>query len=427
MSFRSRAVGVATAWIVVILACVVAHPEPEKQPPAPPKQQGEPATVSKRKTIDALAAEGTVFENAYSASGWTLPSVATLMTGHEPRQHGATRPTRAMDAGLPSLAALLKKQGYETRAYVSHVLLHPRYGMHLGFDIFDASVLEVGHPHLVSTAEPLTNLALRDLARTPVKGPLFLWVHYFDPHYEYIAQQSVRPFGERPIDRYDGEIVQTDRQIARLIDGFRQLGLYKNTVVVFTADHGEEFQEHGGIWHDTIYEEVLRVPLIVRVPGRVPGKSPEPARQVDLMPTVLAALGVDPPADLPGRDLLTTRDSDAGPQALFFERDVPSLYRQRGVLLGQAKLIVVERVPDELVPPGPPEPPPQPGLRAGVYLFDLAKDPQEKRNRVEEDPELAAKLLALLRGHFEGEIAEGPNVDLDPELQKRLRALGYLE
>jgi len=307
------------------------------------------------------------------------------------------------------------------------VLLHPRYGLHLGFDIFDASVLEVGHPHLVSTAEPLTRLVLRDLARKPVQRPLFLWVHYFDPHYEYIAQRSVRAFGTQPVDRYDGEIVQTDRQIARLLEGLRQRGLYKNTVVVFTADHGEEFQEHGGIWHDTIYQEVLRVPLILRVPGRNPGKSAEAARQIDLLPTLLAALGTEPPADLPGRDLLTPISSDAGEPPLFFERDVPSLYRQRGILLGQAKLIVVERVSPDAIPNGPPEPAPQPGVRAGVYLFDLAKDPGEKDNRVKEDPELASKLLALLRAHFEGEIAEGPNVDLDPELQKRLRALGYLE
>ena len=138
--------------------------------------------------VDAIAREGVIFRRATSAAGWTLPSMATIFTGRYPRDHGATRYDRKIREGIPMLASILRERGYDTRAYVSHILLGADYGFARGFDVFDDSVLRVGNPHDVSTAVPLTDRLLADLEARPLVEPFFLWVHYFDPHFKYLRQ-----------------------------------------------------------------------------------------------------------------------------------------------------------------------------------------------------------------------------------------------
>ncbi|MEJ2723005.1 MAG: sulfatase, partial [bacterium] len=269
-------------------------------------------------TIDKLAAEGVVFDTCYSVSGWTLPSMATIFTGRYPRDHGATDFHWAVDPTLPTLAGILRGQGYDTRAYVSHVILKPEYGLADGFKSYDYSVLNVGHPHDVSTAEPLTDNVINDLSS--IEEPFFIWVHYFDPHFAYLTHGPWASFGDTDIDRYDQEIAHTDYHIGRLLAALGRRGLDDNTVVIFTSDHGEEFGEHGGHYHYTLHPEVLLTPLVVKAPMLEPAENHAAVEQIDFLPTVLGLLGIDAGVDLPGRNVFADPDT-TGP--IFFERDRP--------------------------------------------------------------------------------------------------------
>ncbi len=371
--------------------------------------------------VDALARESVLFENSYSQSGWTLPSVATLLTGRYPSQHGATNVNRSLERGIPTLATILQAQGYETRAYVSHVLLGPRYGLAAGFDSYDHSVLDVGHPHQVATAEPLTDLVLEDLET--IQQPFFLWLHYFDPHFAYLSHPEWVSFGDSKKGRYDGEVAHTDRQIGRVLEALSTGPWSANTVIVFTADHGEEFRDHGGKFHFTLYEEVIRVPLLIKAPRLEPKVSPVPTQQIDILPTVLGALGIEPPRDIPGRDALAPKFAS---QPIFLERDRPRPFHQRGVIAGTRKLTVVE-IDRELSPEGH-EPRNAPSnLQPGIYLYDLKSDPGERHNLFDPSDPTSLTLLRILEDHFSRQTATGEEVDVDDQMRSKLRSLGYLD
>ena len=367
--------------------------------------------------IDQLAKEGVAFTNALSVSGWTLPSVATIFTGHYPVDHGATDFHWTLDDSLPTLTSILRANGYDTYGFVSHIMLTPTYGMSEGFAHFDFSVLNVGHPHEVATAQQLTELALRGMRQ--VKEPFFLWVHYFDPHFAYLEHEKF-PFGNGEIDRYDAEIAHTDYYVDDLLRVFDR----GNTVVVFTGDHGEEFGEHGGQYHYTLHGEVMRVPLVIKAPGLAPRADDRPAEQTDLLPTILALLGIEAPAGLPGRNLLEA----AAPAApVFMERDRPPQWRQRAVQRGRHKLVVVEEADTTLVPEASRhEEIVVRNVRPGVYLYDLSRDPGELNNLFSRTDSTSLALLGLVTAHFAKPASHGAPVELDEDLLNKLRSLGYI-
>jgi arylsulfatase A-like enzyme len=372
--------------------------------------------------IDALAAEGVRFKTCYSASGWTLPSMATIMTGVYPKDHLATDFHWSIAPDLPTLAEVLRKAGYDTRAYVSHVVLKPAFGFGEGFASFDYSVLNVGHPHDVSTGRQLTDLVLADLPKT--KEPFFYWVHYFDPHFAYLEHADWRYFGDRDVDRYDQEIAFTDSQIRRLLDELKHRKMYDNTIIVFTADHGEEFGEHGGSYHETLHQEVLLCPLVIRAPSLKPGERQIIAEQIDILPTILGMLDIPAPPGLPGRDLLA---SPGEPRPVFVERDRPFPWVQRGVIDGKDKLFVIELADSAKIPWGSHgNYAPVLNVIPGVYMYDLARDPGETTNVYNAADQRAKELLALLARHFAVQAKRGHPVEVDEELQKKLRSLGYI-
>lgn len=372
-------------------------------------------------TIDALARQGVRCENAYSAAGWTLPAVATIMTGHYPRDHGATDFRWTVSPGLPSIAGELRRRGYDTRGYVSHIILHARYGVADGFKSYDSSVLEVGHPHDVATAEPLTRLALNDIG--DLEEPFFLWLHYFDPHFRYLAHGPWTSWGDEDIDRYDQEIAHTDAEISRLMS--RLGNKLDNAVVVFTSDHGEEFGEHGNVFHYTLYDEVMRVPLIIKAPSLAPGVDATPVEQVDLMPTLLSLVGIDA-GPMPGRDLFAPVGTDERP--VFFERDRPPPYNQRGILLGRYKLFVVEMADTMRIPEANRRTfAPVTNVHPGTYMFNLAEDPEEMTNIYDESDPTCRRLFVMLAEHFAAESKPVREVVVDETLAEKLRSLGYLK
>lgn len=373
--------------------------------------------------IDTLAASGRVFTNAFSVSGWTLPSIASIMTGLYPKDHGATDFHLSVDPAVTTLATVLQRQGYDTRGYVSHVLLGPAYGVAEGFGRFDLSVLGLGHPHNVATATALTDLVTTELA--DLREPFFTWVHYFDPHYEYLKHAEWKQWGWGVSGRYDQEIAYTDREIGRLLVGLRERGLLENTIIIFTADHGEELGERGLKYHFTLFDEVLRVPLVIAGPGIEPGTDDRPVEQVDILPTVLGLLGLDAgPTALPGRDVLAP---DPGYRPVFAERDRPPPYSQRSVRAGNYKLTVVESVDTSNLPQSSRASAAVVRLRAGTRFYDLAADPGEKHDLFSPDNDKAIELLGLLVEHFDSASSRSRPVQVDEELRGKLRSLGYVQ
>jgi len=370
--------------------------------------------------IDALASEGVVFSKSYSQTGWTLPSIATIFTGQYPKDHGATDFHWSLDVKLPTLAGILRRAGYDTHGYVSHVMLTPTYGIADGFAHYDYSVLNHGHPHDVSTGKELTDLAIAGIKKA--EGPYFMWVHYFDPHFEFIAHPAFASFGDTDRDRYDQEIAFTDHHIGRLL---QNLPDRDHTVVVFTSDHGEEFGEHGGVFHYTLYDEVMLVPLVITAPFLDPGVDGSITEQIDLLPTVLSLLGVEAPSGLPGRDLLgTPREPD---QPVFVERDRPPPWRQRGVYKNGFKLIFVEEVDSTMIPPSSRGTyVPVTNVHTGTFMYDLTKDPGEKHNIFDASDARALELLGLMTTHFSQRKYEEAGVQLDEDMLEKLRSLGYI-
>jgi arylsulfatase A-like enzyme len=371
--------------------------------------------------IDEFAAGGVRFSTCYSVSGWTLPSMATILTGEYPKDHGATDFHWSIDPMLPSLATILRREGYDTRAYVSHVFLKPIYGFGEGFASFDFSVLNLGEPHEVSSGKELTDIVISELPAA--KKPFFIWVHYFDPHFVYLAHPDWAGWGDDDSDRYDQEVAFTDRHVSRLLDAIERRGLLDETIVVLTSDHGEEFGEHGGAYHETLHGEVVRCPLVIHAPGLEPGVNETIAEQIDFLPTILGLLRLPAPEGLPGKDLFSGRRS--GP--IFFERDRPFPWVERAVLDGNHKLVVIE-VSDSTKIPQTSHGNYQPVLNVvpGVYMYDVSKDPGETRNIFDEEDPRAKQLLSLLARQFAAPGRKTHEVEVDEELTRKLRSLGYI-
>jgi arylsulfatase A-like enzyme len=204
----------------------------------------------------------------------------------------------------------------------------------------------------------------------------------------------------------------------------------ENTIVIFTADHGEEFGEHGGHYHYTMHDEVMRTPFIIKAPRlraaeRTGDEQKGIVEQIDIVPTLLALLGMEADSNLPGRDLLNAAESD-GPA--FFERDRPPPWRQRGVRVGDRMLFVVDERPMESIPRAirgtyaPVE-----NVKPGIYMYDLASDPEERINLYDENDPKSLELLGLVAAHFQNSRSPTSEIELDEATRDKLRALGYVE
>jgi arylsulfatase A-like enzyme len=374
--------------------------------------------------LDQLAAEGLVFPISYSVSGWTMPAIASILTGRYPKDHLATDFRLAIDSGTPTLAELLKHQGYTTKAYVSHFMLNEGNGFARGFDVFDVSVIAKGSPHNSSSSKEITDLALAGIR--DAQSPYFIWAHYFDPHFEYLVQPAFSLFGTSEGDLYDQEIAFTDLHIGRLLDELED----DNTIVIFTADHGEEFGEHSGSYHYTLHDEVMRTPFIIKAPmlradERGVDVETGVVEQTDIVPTLLALLGIEADPKLPGRDLL--KAAEPGRPA-FFERDRPPPWRQRGVRVGDRMLFVVDEYPMESIPRSKRGTHvPVLNVKPGTYLYDLASDPEERINLYDENDAKSLELLGLVAAHFQDSRSPTSEIELDEKTREKLRALGYIE
>ncbi|MGH9366319.1 MAG: sulfatase-like hydrolase/transferase [Thermoanaerobaculia bacterium] len=417
-------------------------------------QSGLPLTPS----MDAFARDAVTYENAWSTSSWTLPATVSLLSGVYPFEHGVEQmglPVPARE--LPWLPEELSRLGYETVA-ISQWLLGQMEGIWRGFDRHYLDVRVAAASYAKSPSEVARGLFWQDLFHRPdPKRPLFCFLHVVDPHaiYEprgvdrvfadrqpgtlpadlYVPQIFMaRGLGKNPADLahlralYDGEVLHADREFGAFLDLLRYRGLYDRSLIVLLSDHGEEFDEHGGFGHGrTLYEELLRAPLIVKYPEER-GAGARIATRVstlDVMPTVLHALGQPfGKLRLHGRALPQSPSEPAGARALLAELRVDQSGREgpmdlTAVVEGNIKCVHNARRQDRFGRTAP-----------ETEAFDLAADPGERSPLSVEDPRVApcrTELSRWLELAKEASRRPGrPEPKLSPEEIRRLRALGYL-
>ncbi|MGE4606718.1 MAG: sulfatase [Myxococcota bacterium] len=402
--------------------------------------------------IDALARAAIRFDRAYAAAPWTKPSVASMITGLYPAALGIDNVFSRLPQSALTLAEILRANGYRTAGVVSHVMLSNQWemGFGQGYETYIESEAR-GHRHI--STERVTDQAiaiLDDFANGT--DPFLLFVHYFDPHFDYLDHRDI---GFAPVDsesldgdesiielreriptlsdsdflflrdRYDEEIRHTDAGVGRLLAALGRLDLESDTAVVFVSDHGEQFGEKGWIGHTpTLYEMVVRVPLIIRPPGRPvePRVVDQPVSLVSLTPTVLEMLGLESSdRGFQARSFASWLRSGPGDEMedVVIEIDFPlqdpriSPVRllRRAIVGKRFKLIVDDAI-------------------GTLELYDLESDPDEQRDLASARPLLRERMLAALRSRIAASRAQAvatETVELSDSELEVLRELGYVE
>jgi arylsulfatase A-like enzyme/Tfp pilus assembly protein PilF len=365
--------------------------------------------------LDALAAAGTRFETVIASAPLTLPSHASLLTGLDPPRHRVRHNgVYRLDGEFETLPERFRDAGYATGAVTGAVVLARRYGLDQGFESYDdgASAKRSGAGgFLERSAAEVTDRALGWLGTAP--HPFFLFVHYYDPHHDY---QPPRPFAERfAASPYDGEIAYVDNELGRLLDGLERGGSHPETLVLVTSDHGESLGEHGESTHAyTLYDAVLRVPLILCGPGVPRGRVVESlVRTVDVAPTLLALAGLPALAGADGEPFTPhLRDGGPPPPArLAYAETLATRIEQ-----GWSPLFAARSERHLLVRAPRPE------------LYDVQADPAQLENLIESDPDRIHSEMERLARALDGRMAEPEEqtpLALDGEPLEQLRSLGY--
>ena len=454
-----------------------APPPPAAPPPVPPALAAKPNLIliivdtlradhlscygSPNPTphLCALAEDGGTRYLAFSHASWTKPSIATILTSLLPSSHGAISKTARLSPNAHLVSEALQASGYATGGIVSNINLAPSFGFDHGWDEYQY----LAPDYLAGAQESSSKLLLYQLVRkvffklrpghrvtdyyqdsTTVnahafdwlerhrRSRFFLFLHYMDPHDPYfrhpydgyaiarVENDDPSPGRAAEMEQlYSGEVRHVDESVGKLVERLRALGLYDDSVIVLTADHGEEFQEHGGWWHGTtLYDEQIHVPLLIKWPKGAAAAPPvvedHLVRLLDVAPTLLGRAGVEIPPAMQGVDL-TRPDPDPSVRQHFAEEDL------EGNVLRALRTFDWKWIEANAGNPR--------GLPTNE-LFHLAQDPAERRNLVQTDPAKAAELRGLADAqqslarsrHVEG----GSERSLSAAEEARLRALGYI-
>ncbi len=398
--------------------------------------------------MDRLAEGGVLFEAAYTDVPWTLPAMTSTLTGTLALRHGVRSGNDPLAEGEPTVAEILRRRGYRTGAVVGSYALDARFGLARGFDVYDDELFVMRADDEVSDA---ALALLEELAASP---PFFLWVHYFGPHSLLDRSLSWQENQRRHVENYPAKVSHADAAVGRLLDALDAAELAERTLVLLHADHGESLGEHRWVGHGRyVYEDNLRVPMILRWPGHLPADARNGALvgNIDLAATILDAAGAGKDAaPLDGRSLLSAVRSGQPVRAeLYFEtylsafanfadtvkdengRGVRVGVRRTGVLHPPWKLIVSE--PHSLAVPGEstaPEPPA--ALQRKVErteLYRLSDDPGEKHSLAKRY-RVRSRMLSDSLGDYRARATPsgtGRAPELPPDHVERLRQLGYVE
>ena len=350
--------------------------------------------------LDALAARGTRADRAYAAVPLTLPSHLSILTGLVPPRTGIRdNGDRTLAPGVRTLAELLAERGYYTAAAVGGFPVAARFPASRGFERFDDQFSDPRNPAGLERDAGEVVRAAVGIASSRGDRPLFLWVHFFDPHEPY---EPAEPWRSRfPDDPYQGEISRVDSALSDLERGLRGAVGEQEVLWVVVADHGESLGEHGEDSHGFfLYEPTVRVPLLLAGPGVQRGAVlPDPVGSVDIAPTILGLLGLPIP---PGIDGAPIRGASPG-RRLYLETVLPARHygwsALHGAVSARTKYIAAPR----------------------AELYDLRLDPGESDNLADERPEDTAELSAWVRETAGSDVTVG-TTSPDP----RLASLGYV-
>jgi len=376
--------------------------------------------------MDAFAEQSLLFQNAYTVAPVTPTSFAAAWSGFLPSRVFLGWRFRAPE----TMAGLLSAAGYETKAVVNNVQLTPERDFDRGFEDYSW--------HRNDPDGEILRAAEGWLAK-PHDAPFFLWVHFLVPHAPYRALQQAQHLYRtsatgrfaktsgnrfqtsdpaeiaRLHDLYLGAVWRADQLFGALLKALRSAGLFESSIVVLTSDHGEEFGEHGGFQHGRVYEEHLRIPLVVHHPKMTARTVSQRVRNVDLMPTILRAVGSPVTGVLDGR--VIPRSGSAGSSPVVGISMTGAEKRWVSLLVGSKKAILAC------------------GPDRGLEMYDLATDPAEQRDLASADRRGSRELLATLRTLLGGSPCEvidraargkAETVGLDDESIDALRSLGYL-
>jgi arylsulfatase A-like enzyme len=376
--------------------------------------------------LTGFAQDAVVFDQAIAAAPWTKPSVASLFTSLLPREHGCVLFRIPLDRGLVTLAERLRERGYGTGAVVTNPHVGAR-DIHFdqGFDQFEA------HPPDLRAAEVVdAALAFVDARRGQ---PTFLYVHTMDTHEPYRppppfdrrfpplpapGRQATGPRDyvepadlDRIVGQYDGAVAYGDREFGRFVQALRERGLYDRATIVFLADHGEEFLDHDGWEHGpTLFDELVRVPLVVKYPRRREAGR-RVARQVqvvDVLPTIMKSQGLAVPGGIAGRDLEESFDATGPERPVVFETTFFD-HVAYGARTSEAKYVRFF----------------QP--MAVELLFDLRRDPGEKKPLDAGGSSQAQALKRVAEASLSSDLHHRVRVDGSTDCELRLRSTGWIE
>lgn len=415
-------------------------------------------------TIDRLAAEGLVFADASTTSPWTLPSHASMLTGLYPRRHGLRLPvntfpqarmaahksgveTRGYKVGQTTLAECLSAAGYATAAFVNFTLVSERYGFDRGFVRFRHIENDPSSPDPSAVAEK----AVAWLKQPPDK-PFFLFLHFYDVHspYRSLPEYEARFFheydgflyrtgrfhfpkimsgeyvpGDADVqyleDLYDAAIRQLDDGLADIVATLDETGLLDETLIVLTSDHGEQFMDHGSLSHgENHYQEVMRVPWIMRGPGIAAGRRIESmVSLIDLMPTVLDVLQVPSPPGLDGLNVAPTWQDPPGelvPRSIFAEAELSTDFQFKPGTFDVKKAVRDARFKLH-----------HDASTNQRELYDLLADPGETSNLAETEKDVSDRLMRELEAFMSAPATSQPSAPLTSEQMRSLKSVGYVD
>ncbi|MBN2803888.1 MAG: sulfatase-like hydrolase/transferase [Deltaproteobacteria bacterium] len=405
--------------------------------------------------IKKIAEESMIFSQAMAEENWTKPSIASLLTGLYPSSHQTKSDTNKLPSSAKMISEYLKAMGFQTAGFVANGYISNKFGFERGWDFWTNYVREGKK----NRAQFVADDSVEWLKKRYEKKPFFMYIHTIDPHVPYIPPAKYRAlYDDEPyngpiestktadlVERvktgalklnerdkfrlealYDGEISYHDDHLARVYKELANQDLLKNTIIVITADHGEEFFDHGLVGHGhSLYEELIHVPLIIRLPGANAEKSPkeynEVVELVDILPTLFDSLGLQKPEQLQGESLIPVLKGEKR----YWSKAVYSEFMdgQRTVKSGIYKLILR-------------------GLK--TTLFNLLDDPKETADLSDVNPLALRAMLDSLGSHLgifvsandiddknrapkkRAQTHKSDDANIDNETKKQLQELGYM-